>query len=319
MPWADPSDPKKDPPPVFPGQSPPLLADGRSFTLSPDDPSMQRGITLPDRSVSIEYESKGGEWIIRSTYPFISFIATAANPIDNVKTLGFSPSKGDMPDILLVKGRDGYEILKDSGVSLRSAPSFSVAAGDFDNDMDIDVYVVCTEPTQNIPNILYENDGAGHFTEVPGAGGAAGSSEGRGNQVSVADYDRDGFLDLFITNGAGSPPFSQGPHQLYHNKGNTNNWLEIDLQGVQSNRDGIGTVVVLEAGGVKQSRTQNGGIHSFSQNHQRIHFGLKHHQRAEKLTIRWPSGITQELRDIPSNQVLKIMENATPGDTIPQT
>jgi hypothetical protein len=177
--------------------------------------------------------------------------------------------------------------------------------------MDIDLYLVCTEPLQNITNILYENDGSGHFKEIPNAGGAAGSHEGRGNQVSVCDYDRDGFLDLFVTNGAGELPFSQGPHQLFHNKGNTNHWLEIDMQGTLSNRDGIGSVIELEAGGAIQLRSQGGGMHSFSQNHKRIHFGLGQNTQADRITIRWPSGVVQELREVAADQILKIIESAT--------
>ena len=67
--WRDPSDPLKDPPPVIPGRLDPIPADGRSFTLSPDDPLIQHSVTLPDRSVSIEYDSKRGEWTVRTSYP----------------------------------------------------------------------------------------------------------------------------------------------------------------------------------------------------------------------------------------------------------
>jgi len=311
MPWADPSDPQGSPPTVIPGGLDPIPADGRSFTLSPDDPLIQHHVTLPDKSVSIEYDPKAGEWKMQTSYWQISFIATATKPIDDVRAIGFNPSKGDLPDVLLVKVRDRFESATTSGVSARATACHSVAAGDFDNDMDIDLYLVCTGPTQNMPNILYENDGTGHFVEIPNAGGAAGSHEGRGNQVSVCDYDRDGFLDLFVTNGAGGPPFSnEGQHQLFRNTGNINHWIEIDLQGTLSNRDGVGAVIELEAGGVNQLRNQNGGMHSFSQNYQRIHFGLGPNTKVDRLTIRWPKGTVQELREIAADQILKIIETA---------
>ena len=310
-PWRDPTDPLRDPPLVIAGRLDPMPADGRSFTLSPDDPLIQHSVTLPDRSVSIEYDAKKGEWKVRTSYPQIHFIVTSTEPIDHVTTSGFTPAKGELADILLVKGRDGFESIPTSGATTHFTTCLSVAAGDFDNDMDLDLYLVCTEPTQNIPNILYENDGRGHFIQIPSAGGAAGSHEGRGNQVSVCDYDRDGFLDLFVTNGVGELPFSQGPHQLFHNKGNTNHWLEIDLQGTLSSRDGIGTLIELEADGVTQIRSQGGGMHSFSQNHQRVHFGLGHNTQADRLTIRWSSGVVQELRGVAADQILKIIESAT--------
>ena len=308
MPWTDPTDPLRATPPVIPGLLDPIPADGRSFTLSPEDPLIQHSVTLPNRSVSIEYDSKEGEWKVRSSYAAINFIATSTKPIDQIKAIGFNLSKGDKIDYLLFKGSDRFKPNDSSGFSDRSTACTSVTAGDFDNDMDIDLYLVCTEPTQNIPNILYENDGSGHFKEIPNAGGAAGSHKGRGNHVSVSDYDRDGFLDLFVANGAGELPFSQGPQQLFHNKGNTNHWIEIDLQGTLSNRNGIGSEIELQAGGVAQKRSQGGGMHSFSQNHQRVHFGLGHNTKAERITIRWPSGVVQELSEIAADQILQVIE-----------
>ena len=77
--------------------------------------------------------------------------------------------------------------------------------------------MVCAGSVENLPNRLYENDGEGNFRMIPHAGGAAGSKSGRGDAVVAADYDRDGFLDLFVTNGAGPAPFGyDGPHQLFH-------------------------------------------------------------------------------------------------------
>lgn len=310
-PCVDSSEPQKRLPVVTAGLLPRMPADGRSFTLSPLDPSIQRTVNLPDKGVTIKYDPGEGVWKLRSSLPKINFIATSTEPIDQIKAIGFNLSKSDLTDYLLIKGSDRFESSTSSGISGRSTACYSVVAGDFDNDMDIDLYLVCTGPTQNMPNILYENDGTGNFSEIPNAGGAAGSNEGRGNQVSICDYDRDGFLDLFVTNGAGPPPFSnEGPHQLFHSKGNTNHWLEIDLQGTLSNRDGIGSTIELEAGGMIQMRSQGGGMHSFSQNHKRIHYGLGQNTKIDRITIRWHSGIVQELREIAVDQILQVIEPA---------
>ena len=82
----------------------------------------------------------------------------------------------------------------------------------------------------------------------------------------------------------------------------------IDLVGTVSNRDGIGAHVLLETGGVVQKRVQSGGMHSLAQNHQRIHFGLGKHTKVDRITIRWPSGNTQQLKNVNSDQVLRIEE-----------
>jgi hypothetical protein len=248
-------------------------------------------------------------WTLKSSIPSLGFIVSATGPIGSLQTEGYKPSKGRLKNVLLFNTADGFAARDGTGLEDQTACS-SVAAGDFDNDMDVDLYLVCTDPTRNQANLLYENDGRGKLTRIPQAGGAEGSMEGRGNQVAMADYDRDGFLDLFVTNGAGPPPFSDGPHQLFRNTGNGNHWLEIDLQGTASNRDGIGAKITVETTGKIQTRMQSGGMHSFSQNHARIHFGLGSHVKADRVIIRWPSGKVQELRDVQSGQVLLAKEPA---------
>lgn len=185
----------------------------------------------------------------------------------------------------------------------------SVVAGDFDNDMDIDLYIVVSEQRKNLPNILLENLSNMTFRIVPDAGGAAGTLLGRGDSVAMADYDNDGFLDLLVVNGDW-PKLSRdnAPYQLFRNLGNDNTWLQIELEGTTSNRDAIGAQVYVTAGGRTQLREQNGGMHNKSQNHTRIHFGLAQQDRVEELRIRWPSGIEQVMSDIPANQIIRVIE-----------
>jgi hypothetical protein len=179
--------------------------------------------------------------------------------------------------------------------------------------MDVDIYLSCTSSVINLSNILYENQGDGTFTAVPGAGGAPGSTLGKGDIVTTADYDNDGFLDLFVTNGWSTYSFNHGPYQIYHNVGNDNHWLEIDLEGVLSNRDGVGSRVLVTAGGVTQLREQNGGMHRFAQDYKRIHFGLGDNTLVDKITIHWPSGTVQEIKNIPADQILQITEDDLDG------
>ena len=135
----------------------------------------------------------------------------------------------------------------------------------------------------------------------------------------MADYDRDGHLDLFVTNGRGMYPFSEGPDQLFRNLGSDNNWLQIDLEGTISNRDGIGArVFATTPDGNTQLRENGGGIHWAQQDQKRIHFGLAQNQKVSELVIHWPSGIVQKLKDVTVNQVLHVLERelqaSMPGD-----
>ena len=167
-----------------------------------------------------------------------------------------------------------------------------VVAGDFDNDMDVDLYAI---------DALYQNRGNGTFIKVFNAGGAAFSSADDITGVTTADYDNDGFLDLFAT-------ALPAPGSLLRNQGNSNNWLQIDLEGVIANRDGIGSQILATAGGVTQLREQSGGVHKFSQNQNRIHFGLATNSQVELLEIKWSSGIVQQLSNINANQIIEVTE-----------
>jgi hypothetical protein len=235
---------------------------------------------------------------------------SSSKPIESFERVGFGPFEERGVDALLVQANGEFAVKPLSGKAGEPTACHSVTAGDFDNDMDVDLYLVCSAIIENLPNRLLENDGRGNFALVRDAGGAAGTRIGRGDVAVTADYDRDGFLDLFVTNGA--DPSSQfvadAPHQLFHNRANENHWIEIDLRGVVSNRDGIGASVTLEAGGVVQRRGQGGGMHVFSQNHQRIHFGLGPHETVERLTVQWPSGVVQRLEGLAADRILTIEE-----------
>jgi hypothetical protein len=182
--------------------------------------------------------------------------------------------------------------------------------------MDQDVFFACRDGAKNIPNIFFENLGTGVFrriTAVTGAEGSIGaalkSNAGNSESVVTVDYDVDGFLDLLVTNGLNMAPKGiGGDEQLFRNLGNSNNWLELDLVGTQSNRDGIGAKILVTAGGVTQYREQNGGYHRWAQNHQRIHFGLGENSVASEIKITWPSGQIDTFTNINANALYRVTE-----------
>lgn len=85
--------------------------------------------------------------------------------------------------------------LEDSGLFY----SFGVVAVDFDNDLDLDLYVA----NDSNPNYLYRNDGEGRFREVGLWSGAALDHMGNaqaGMGLALGDLDNDGWVDIFVTN-----------------------------------------------------------------------------------------------------------------------
>jgi len=243
---------------------------------------------------------------------------------------------GPLAPALLMNTGSGFQnevwTRGDIGQALRCV---SAATADFDNDMDLDLYLVCRGGVENISNRLFLNDGNGDFTEIAAAGGAEGlvgkglaAKTGTGENVTAADYDLDGYVDLFVTNGLIMQPFGIGAKdQLFRNTGTGNNWLEVELKGTvpNSNIEGIGAKILFttDPGGANekiQLRERNGGYHRWSQHHMRTHVGLAGNTAVD-IEIRWPSGTVDIIPGVAANQIVEITEGGslqtlTPGPAV---
>ena len=303
-----------------------------SFTLDPADPTVAGAPPPPTDPtqlpiMQIGYSPATQTWTLAivtkltTTSPSIfsqGYIqVTAAAPITSLVPTGLWPTDKAAPPRLLMNQNGTY--VDTTAAAGLSAPvqCVSVTAGDFDNDMYVDLYLACRTGASNLANILYHNNGNGTFTAVPNAGGATGpvglglaDGVGWADSVVSGDYDVDGFLDLFITNGFNlQPPYIGGPNRLYHNNGNGNHWIELDLVGVNSDRDATGArVYATTPDGVQQFRVQDGRIHRWSQDSKRIHFGLAANT-VVNLTVKWPSGTVQTFANVGSNRLYRITEN----------
>ena len=187
----------------------------------------------------------------------------------------------------------------------------AAAWGDFDNDGYLDLYVVNsgTDPDGKGPNYLYHNNRNGTFTDVAARTGVQDLVLSRGRGAAWADYDEDGFLDLFVTNGEDSTDYVEGPQFLYRNAGNANHWLKIKLVGTTSSRQGLGAKVTVKVGRISQYRENNGSSgHYLSQGDTPLHFGAGKATTVNRVTVNWPSGQTSILSRVPTNQTLVVTE-----------
>jgi hypothetical protein len=214
------------------------------------------------------------------------------------------------------RGNRIYEDKTDEAGVRDGAWGWATAFFDYDNDGDLDLimtngynapfYEFGNQWLRN-PMKLWRNDGGGSFTDVSIAEGI--TDTGRGKGLLVFDFDRDGDLDVFVTNNADSPV-------LYRNNtSNGNHWLRVKPVGSYSNHDGIGCVMTLKRNDALpvQVREISGGSNFLSQSEKVCHFGLGDFSgTVEYVDIQWPSGITQRINNLAINCELVVTEPATP-------
>lgn len=166
-------------------------------------------------------------------------------------------------------------------------------------------------------------DGVPQFVDVAMATGADDIKDARG--MAVADFDNDGDLDIIVNNNPGDSGDIEKarPTLLRNDIGTTREFLAIDLEGTTGNRDAVGAVVWVEAGGQKQIQYVVSGYGFASQNSKRLYYGLGEHKKIDAITVRWTDGKTERFTqtdqgEITSRQFLKITEGqgikiVTPG------
>lgn len=267
-------------------------------------------------AVHVGFDPATSSWTILSSSTIWNecmFRFQCSTPTGAPVAIGFNPSASQPGDMLLKRVNGVYvDVAAASGVP--SLNSHSVVAADFDNDMDLDLFVVASTLTENTPDVVLRNDGSGNFTPVA-AHGAEGSALGIGDSVVSLDYNQDGWVDLLVVNGegrafryAGSTAFADaGPTQLFRNDGpNQNHWMAIELIGSAPNTAAIGARVEVTVGSVVQSREVGGGTHRYSQNHG-IHFGLGSATTADVRVI-WPNGTRSVRVQQPADQKLTVIQ-----------
>ena len=147
---------------------------------------------------------------------------------------------------------------------------------------------------------VWINDGAGHFDNVAQSVGVTDTHDGR--SVALVDLWNRGVLDAVVAH-------QRGPLLIYKNTVEPENkWIAFDLQGSSSNRSAIGAEVTLFWNGQKQVQEVSGGSGFCAQNDRRIHFGLGRDPKVDKAVIRWPSGKTQTLDNVSTDQLYKVQE-----------
>lgn len=209
--------------------------------------------------------------------------------------------------------------------------TWSVKFGDLDNDGWLDLFVTngmtrdyfnadvlaevkqaglleqaamwTQQPRKNDTNLAFRNRGDLKFEQVQQPWGLDLSSVSYG--AGLADFDRDGDLDILINNFEGRPT-------VYRNTTgdgeDPSRAITVSLSGTLSNRLGIGAAIHIETAQGTQARYLTLARGYLSTNDILVHFGLGKQQRVDRLTVTWPSGQVQTFHDLAVDRRYTITE-----------
>jgi hypothetical protein len=153
------------------------------------------------------------------------------------------------------------------------------------------------------PKVAYYNLRDGSFANITGEAGSVLSELHSGRGMALGDLFNDGHQEAVVNN-------MNERASLYYNTSPVGNWISLQLVGVKSNRAALGAAVTLQQGNDKNEKEVRSGDGYISQSDLRLHFGLGKSFKAEKIVIRWPSGLIETLADLPANQYYVVREGS---------
>jgi hypothetical protein len=264
------------------------------------DVALERGVAL-----SADGKARAGMGVDSGEFDRSGRPGLAVTNFDNEMIGLYRPQSSGLYDDVARQAGVGFPSLNRLG--------FGCLFADLDLDGALDLVVANGHIDDTVRNIrgntgyaqppsLFLNDGSGAFRDiVPALGGAfARPRVGRG--LAYGDFDRVGDLDLLMTT-------NNGPAVLFRNdQRGGNRSVRFRLTGTRSNRDAIGASVRIFHGGTSQSRLVKTGSSYLSQSELPVTFGAGRRDRLDRVVIQWPSGRTDEFKDVATGKAYDCVE-----------
>jgi hypothetical protein len=221
----------------------------------------------------------------------------------------------EMIGLYRANGKGFEDIAAQAGVGMPSKNSLGFGCVFLDVNLDgwLDFAVANGHIDETVRNIrgnvgyaqppeLFLNGGKGRFNDAAAAAGGGFDQPKVGRGLAYGDFDRDGDLDLLLTT-------NNGPAYLYRNDQlGRNRSIRFRLVGTKSNRDAIGATVRVFTTGMTQSQMVKGGSSYLSQSELPVTFGLEKRDRIDRVVIEWPSGRTEEFKNLAAGRCYECTE-----------
>jgi hypothetical protein len=219
---------------------------------------------------------------------------------------------------LLYRNEGNWDFKEDSfqsGVALPSLPwvKWGTAFVDLDNDGWEDLITVTGHVYPQVeslpsgggyrqPKLLEMNQQNGTFCDASDEAGPALTEHRVSRGLAVGDLFNDGNMDVVIEDLDGKP-------MILRNHGVPGrHWVSFELDGTKSNRLALNARLKITAGGMTQTDEIHSGGSYLSQSDLRVHFGLGSATKIDKVEIRWPSGLTENLTNLAGDHFYNVLE-----------
>jgi hypothetical protein len=237
--------------------------------------------------------------------------------LDLYITNSMSGGNDEVPNHLYIGQEDitFVEAAVEYGVDL-NLWTWGAAWVDIDNDSDLDLYVAEYWFADNQQgDHLYINQGPEENYFLQEQSELIQNNDSIDSHcIAYGDPNNDGYPDFAV--------IENSSFRYYENAGGENHYLKIDLQGVLSNRFGVGTWIDVWHNGILQRKYTFCGDNYLAQNSYTNFFGLGNNEVADSVIVEWPSGVVDRLFDVASNQRILIVEGMNyqappiPGESV---
>lgn len=205
------------------------------------------------------------------------------------------------------------------GMTVRYMSAWGVKFFDYDNDGNIDLFIVTGHPDNKVQDrfamvqfkekpLLWRHNGGRDFKHtyenVSAQSGPVFQTAYAARGLAIGDFNNDGGIDVLLIPNDGAPVV------LRNNIGKLNHWLGVRPIGKTCNPDAVGAILTWQAGDLKRSVMKIAGGGYLSAHDPRMVLGIGPRTQMDWLEVKWPqpSGKVERLTDLPIDRYITVQE-----------